>query len=82
VGGLPLLVCGCATAFTAVTFAFELLLSPIDGVEVIVGESAPLLLDAAFELLPVSFDSIPVHDALHLSSCHFPFDLAGRIARN
>jgi len=56
------LVFGKAVAF--LNPAFELVLSPIDRVEVIVGESAPLLLDATFKLFPVPFDSIPVHDAL------------------
>ena len=42
----------------------KLILSPIDYIEVIVGESVPLLLGSALELLPVAFDSIPVHDAL------------------
>jgi hypothetical protein len=39
----------------------ELFLPPIDDVEVVVGEPAPLLLGFAFELLPVPLDSIPVH---------------------
>jgi hypothetical protein len=39
-------------------------LPPIDDVEVVVGEPTPLLLDVALELLPVPFQSIPVHDAL------------------
>ena len=34
-------------------------MSPIDYIEVIVGQSAPLLLGSALELLPVPFDSIP-----------------------
>lgn len=47
--------------------AFKLLSTPIDNVEVIVGEPAPLLLGPALELLPVALDSILVHDALHWS---------------
>jgi len=39
-------------------------LPPIDDVEIVVGEPTPLLLGLALELLPVAFDSIPVHDAL------------------
>src|SRR5690606_5492999 len=38
----------------------------LDYVEVIVGQLAPLLLNLALELLPVSFDLIPVH-------CRTPF---------
>ena len=32
-----------------------------DDIELVVRELAPLLLDAALDLLPVAFDSIPVH---------------------
>src|SRR6202007_2535492 len=42
----------------------KLLLTPVDNVEVIVSEPAPLLLGSALELLPVPFDSIPIHGAL------------------
>ena len=42
--------------------SFELVLPPVDDVEVIVSEPTPLLLGSALELLPVSFDSIPVHE--------------------
>src|SRR5690606_33570070 len=35
-----------------------------DDIELVVGEFAPLLLDLAFQLLPVSFDNVPVHDEL------------------
>src|SRR5215467_2228712 len=41
--------------------ALELIAAAVDDVEVIVGELAPLLLDPAFDLLPVSFHAIPVH---------------------
>src|ERR1700733_7842724 len=34
----------------------------LDLVEVVVGELPPLLLDLAFELLPVALDGIPIHD--------------------
>src|SRR4029079_8905625 len=47
-------------------FAFELIAFAIDGSEVIIGELAPLLLDGALNLLPVSFDTVPVHDFLLL----------------
>src|SRR5690606_22259949 len=33
-----------------------------DDIEMVVGQFAPLLLDLAFQLLPVSFDDVPVHD--------------------
>jgi hypothetical protein len=59
------LVLGKAVAF--LNLPFELLLPPIDDVEIIIGEAAPLLLGLAFELLPVTFDSIPVHDAHSVS---------------
>lgn len=32
-----------------------------DDIQLVVGELAPLLLDVALELLPVAFNSIPVH---------------------
>jgi hypothetical protein len=35
-------------------------------IELIVGELTPLLLNSALKLLPVSFESIPVHEALLL----------------
>jgi hypothetical protein len=41
--------------------ALQLVLPPIDDVEVVVGEATPLLTDLALELFPVPFDSIPVH---------------------
>src|SRR4029078_4234201 len=44
--------------------AFEFLAAAIDGSQVIIGELTPLLLDLAFDLLPVSFNTIPVHDIL------------------
>jgi hypothetical protein len=56
------LVLGQAVAFLILTL--KLLLSPIDYIEVVVGEPAPLLLGSALELLPVAFDSIPIHDTL------------------
>src|SRR5262249_17137339 len=33
----------------------------LDDVEVVAGELAPLLLNPAFELLPIAFDTIPIH---------------------
>jgi hypothetical protein len=37
-----------------------------DDVEVIVGELAPLLFDLAFDLFPISLDSIPIHVRLRV----------------
>src|SRR6266699_6444456 len=59
------LILGKAVAF--LNLALELFLPPIDYVEVVVGEPAPLLLDSALELLPVPFDLVPIHDPLRLS---------------
>jgi hypothetical protein len=33
-----------------------------DDIELVIGELAPLLADLAFELFPIAFDGIPVHD--------------------
>src|SRR5689334_12477679 len=41
--------------------AFELILLAVDDIEVVVGELAPLLLHLALDLLPVSFNAIPIH---------------------
>src|SRR5262249_35680773 len=41
--------------------AAELRALALDDVEVIAGELAPLLLNLAFELLPIAFDTIPIH---------------------
>src|SRR5436190_22024849 len=47
--------------------AHQLIATPADQVEVAVGELAPLFLELALELLPVSFDAIPIHvNALRL----------------
>lgn len=35
-----------------------------DDIKVVVGEFSPLLLDSAFELLPVAFNPIPIHGGL------------------
>src|SRR5215831_15604737 len=48
--------------------AFELLSTAIYHVEIVVGELSPLFLDPAFNLLPISFDSIPVHLDLRRSA--------------
>lgn len=41
--------------------AFELIALAIDDVKIIVGKLTPLLLDLALDLLPVTFDWIPVN---------------------
>ena len=61
------LVLGKAVAF--LNLALELVLPPIDDVEVVVGEPTPLLLGSALELFPVPFDSIPVRRAIAPSTC-------------
>src|ERR1700720_982704 len=33
--------------------------------KIVVGELAPLLLDFAFHLFPVAFDTVPIHAGLH-----------------
>jgi hypothetical protein len=44
--------------------ALKLVSPPIYDVEIVIGKTSPLLLGSTLELLPVSFNSIPVHDAL------------------
>src|SRR5262245_38446894 len=41
--------------------AAELHALTLDDVEIIAGELAPLLLNLAFELFPIAFDTIPIH---------------------
>jgi hypothetical protein len=48
-------------------FALELIATAIDHIEVVVRELPPLFLDVAFHLLPVSFNSVPIHRFLLLS---------------
>jgi hypothetical protein len=40
----------------------ELNLAPFDHIEVVLGERALTLLSLAAEVLPIAFDSIPIHD--------------------
>lgn len=40
----------------------QLLAAAVDGVDVVVGELAPLFLDLAFELRPLPLDDVFVHD--------------------
>jgi len=51
-------------AITLLDLSFELIAAAVYGGEVIVGEFAPLLLDLTCDLLPISFNAIPVHDNL------------------
>ena len=48
-------------AITLLDFSFELIAPPGDLVEIVVSQIAPLLFDLAFELLPVPFNTIPIH---------------------
>src|SRR6185437_3597490 len=48
-------------AIASLEFSFELLAIAVDLGDVVVSEIAPLLLHLAGELLPVSFDAIPIH---------------------
>ena len=47
---------------------FELVALSVDAIQVIFGELTPLLLDLALNLLPVSFDAIPIHHFLRRSA--------------
>ena len=51
-------------AITLLDLSFELIAATVYGGEVIVSEFAPLFLDLACDLLPVSFNAISVHDDL------------------
>src|ERR1043165_1581444 len=53
------LVLGEAVAL--LQLAFELVAAALDDVEIVIGELAPLLLRRALELLPVTFNPVPVH---------------------
>src|ERR1700760_4096019 len=53
------LVLGEAVAL--LQFAFELFAAAFDHVEIVIGEFAPLLLGLALDLLPVTFDLVPIH---------------------
>ena len=43
-------------------YSLQLIAMTLDFVQIVVGEIAPLFFDLAFELLPVTFHAIPVHD--------------------
>ena len=59
------LVLGEAVAL--LQLAFELLAAALDHIQVVVGELPPFLLRGALELLPVTFDPVPIHRRLPLS---------------
>ncbi|ESY73509.1 hypothetical protein X743_11415 [Mesorhizobium sp. LNHC252B00] len=48
-------------AIALLDFAFELIALTGDAVEIIISEFAPLFLDLTFDLLPISFDAVPIH---------------------
>src|SRR5262245_46385234 len=57
-------------AVVLLNLALELVALPGNFVEIVVGKFTPLLLDFSFQLLPVSFDDIPIHcKLLSLLSC-------------
>ena len=45
-------------------FAFKLVATAIDRSKIVICELAPLLLYAAAELLPISFNAVPIHCVL------------------
>jgi len=53
------LILGVAVALLQMTF--ELVLTSVDYIEIIVSKFAPLLFDLTLHLLPVSFDAVPIH---------------------
>jgi hypothetical protein len=64
-------------AITLLKAPFELILLAGDDIEIIIGQLAPLLFHFALDLLPISFDPVPIHDLL----LRYGFDYdAARIA--
>jgi hypothetical protein len=53
-----------AESMVLLNHAFKLFALAGNFVEILIREMTPLLLDLAFELLPVSFDAIPIHSKL------------------
>jgi hypothetical protein len=51
-------------AVPLLNLAFALFTVSIDYRQVVVGEFAPLLFDFAFDLFPVSFNTVPIHVCL------------------
>src|SRR3569623_1934778 len=78
--GLPFLdlllgvIAGHAIAF--LDLSGQLLATALDGVEIVVGELAPLFLELAFHLLPVAFDNVPIHGSL-LFNTHYTITRQG-----
>src|SRR5207249_6071096 len=59
---VDLLACQVLTDTVAfLNLPFKLFAPSIDLAQIIVGKIAPLFLDLAFQLLPVSCDAIPIH---------------------
>jgi hypothetical protein len=48
-------------AISLLNFAFQLITTTVDHIEIVVSELAPFLFNFAFDLLPISLDPIPVH---------------------
>src|SRR5690554_4842158 len=51
-------------AVALLNFTLELLALAIDGLQVIIGQLAPMLLNISTKLLPISLDTIPIHGSL------------------
>src|SRR5436190_22072527 len=50
-----------SNAVTLLSCAEQLVSLAFDTIEIIIGQFAPLFLDLASKLLPIAFDSVPVH---------------------
>src|SRR3981081_860765 len=48
-------------AVALLQLAFELLAATLDHIEIVVGGLAPLFLRGSLELLPVTFNPVPIH---------------------
>ena len=51
-------------AIALLDYAFQLFALARYDIKIVVSELAPLFLDLALDLFPVTFDAVPVHDAL------------------
>src|SRR3569833_3720034 len=67
-------IAGHAIAF--LDLSGPLLATALDGIEIVVGELAPLFLELAFHLLPVAFDNVPIHGSL-LFNTHYTITRQG-----
>src|SRR3569832_1949177 len=67
-------IAGHAIAF--LDLSGQLLATAFDGIEIVVGELAPLFLELAFHLLPVAFDNVPIHGSL-LFNTHYTITRQG-----